>query len=347
QGSSVNLLTLDKVSPLHEACVGGNAACAKLLIEKGAKVNSATVDWNTPLFNACVSGNVACVNLLLQHGAKPQAEYHLSSPIHEAASRGHTECLEALLHHGADIDHNIKHLGTPLYVACTKQNVESVKKLLELGANLNTEGDTPLHAATRASRPDLVQLLLEHGADVKARNTEGKEPLDLATPGSEARRILMQREVMSKCEDVNDDSAIQDNSLLTVQALEARLQIKYLKLGRKNDLADNLGSALEKELLMLRDPISSLVNKTNTDFTVRVRTENARPTSSASLDAKAQLQHCIEEFVLDQELSSLGMSSEVDGGVCKQVIKNLSAVQLDVDRLAWGLCKSYSLFMDP
>ncbi|KAK1167828.1 ankyrin repeat and SOCS box protein 9-like [Acipenser oxyrinchus oxyrinchus] len=194
QGSSVNLLTLDKVSPLHEACVGGNAACAKLLIEKGAKVNSATVDWNTPLFNACVSGNVACVNLLLQHGAKPQAEYHLSSPIHEAASRGHTECLEALLHHGADIDHNIKHLGTPLYVACTKQNLESVKKLLELGANLNTEGDTPLHAATRASRPDLVQLLLEHGADTKARNTEGKEALDLATPGSEARRILMQRE---------------------------------------------------------------------------------------------------------------------------------------------------------
>ncbi|MGH0172243.1 UNVERIFIED_CONTAM: hypothetical protein FKN15_069208 [Acipenser sinensis] len=204
RGSSVNLLTLDKVSPLHEACVGGNAACAKLLIEKGAKVNSATVDWNTPLFNACVSGNVACVNLLLQHGAKLQTEYHLSSPIHEAASRGHTECLEALLHHGADIDHNIKHLGTPLYVACTKQNVESVKKLLELGANLNTEGDTPLHAATRASRPDLVQLLLEHGADVKARNTEGKEPLDLATPGSEARRILMQREGLPVTQNRNE-----------------------------------------------------------------------------------------------------------------------------------------------
>ncbi|XP_041128587.1 ankyrin repeat and SOCS box protein 9-like isoform X2 [Polyodon spathula] len=193
QGSSVNLLTLDQVSPLHQACVGGNAACAKLLIEKGAKVNSVTIDWNTPLFNACVSGNVACVNLLLQHGAKPQAECHLSSPIHEAASRGHTECLEALLHHGADIDHNIKHLGTPLYVACTKQNLESVKKLLELGANLNTEGDTPLHAAVRASKPDLVQLLLDHGADVKAKNTEGKEPLDLAAPSSEARRILMQR----------------------------------------------------------------------------------------------------------------------------------------------------------
>ncbi|MBN3284090.1 ASB11 protein, partial [Polyodon spathula] len=116
------------------------------------------------MFNACVSGNVACVNLLLQHGAKPQAECHLSSPIHEAASRGHTECLEALLHHGADTDHNINHLGTPLYVACTKRNLESVRKLLELDANLNTEGDTLLHAAARASRPDrggppsLIQL---------------------------------------------------------------------------------------------------------------------------------------------------------------------------------------------
>ncbi|RXM32719.1 Fanconi anemia group B protein [Acipenser ruthenus] len=125
-------------------------------------------------------------------------------------------------------------------------------------------------------------------------------------------------------------------------------EIKYLKLGRKKDLADSLASALEKELLMLRDSISSLVNKTDTDFTMRVRTENLRPTSTASsLDAKAQLQHYREEFALDQELSSLGMSSEVDGGVCKQVIKNLSAVQIDVDRVAWELCKSYSLFMDP
>lgn len=39
----MNAVTLDGVSPLHEACLGGHAACAKLLVEHGADVRSATI----------------------------------------------------------------------------------------------------------------------------------------------------------------------------------------------------------------------------------------------------------------------------------------------------------------
>lgn len=39
QGTCVNLNTMDRVSPLHGACIQGHAACAKLLMENGANVS--------------------------------------------------------------------------------------------------------------------------------------------------------------------------------------------------------------------------------------------------------------------------------------------------------------------
>lgn len=38
QGIHVDMVTLDGITPLHEACLGGHFACAKLLLELGADV---------------------------------------------------------------------------------------------------------------------------------------------------------------------------------------------------------------------------------------------------------------------------------------------------------------------
>lgn len=39
QGHSVNVLTIDHVTPLHEACAGDHVACARALIDAGANVS--------------------------------------------------------------------------------------------------------------------------------------------------------------------------------------------------------------------------------------------------------------------------------------------------------------------
>ncbi|XP_031451927.1 ankyrin repeat and SOCS box protein 11 isoform X1 [Phasianus colchicus] len=192
-GFNVNLVTTDRVSALHEACLGGHVACAKLLLENGAHVNAVTIDGITPLFNACCSGSVACVNMLLEFGAKPQVGNHLASPIHEAVKRGHRECMEVLLAHGVDIDQEDLHYGTLLYVACMYQRTDCVKKLLELGANVNAGKllDTPLHAAARKSSAEIVILLADYGANLKCRNAEFKCALDLAIPNSKVEQALL------------------------------------------------------------------------------------------------------------------------------------------------------------
>lgn len=39
RGASVNVVAVDSITPLHEACLGGQAQCVQLLLDAGAQVN--------------------------------------------------------------------------------------------------------------------------------------------------------------------------------------------------------------------------------------------------------------------------------------------------------------------
>uniref|UniRef100_A0A668SJN6 Ankyrin repeat and SOCS box containing 9 n=1 Tax=Oreochromis aureus TaxID=47969 RepID=A0A668SJN6_OREAU len=178
-------------SPIHEAAFNGRLLTLQKLIDQ---VNSSTLDGKTALTEACAQGHVTCVSLLLQHGAASLGTSQSSSPIHIAATKGHPECIEPLVQYGADVDQHVDKLGTPLQIACSNQHLSTVRKLLQLGANVNSSvsGDSPLHIAARQSSPELTSVLLEHGADLFLRNSEGSQPLDLAPPNSLTERLLKQ-----------------------------------------------------------------------------------------------------------------------------------------------------------
>ena len=56
--------------------------------------------------------------------------------------------------------------------------------LLEHGADVTARDNTrstPLHRALSLGSPEIVQLLIEHGANVNARNGKNKMPLHLAS----------------------------------------------------------------------------------------------------------------------------------------------------------------------
>ncbi|KAM4558501.1 ankyrin repeat and SOCS box protein 11 isoform 1-T1 [Odontesthes bonariensis] len=196
QGFHVDSLTIDRVSPLHEACLGGHFACAKFLLDSGANANEVTTDGATPLFNSCRSRSADCVRLLLQHGASVHTIHPLASPIHEAAKNGHRECLELLLlSSGAPIDMELPEVGTALYSACQAQAAACVEVLLHSGADVHAGRglESPLHAAVRGGGSNVVELLLDFGADRWCRNAEGRTPLDLSLPNSAVRVTLQKR----------------------------------------------------------------------------------------------------------------------------------------------------------
>lgn len=62
-----------------------------------------------------------------------------------------------------------------------------VKLLVEAGANINAidrsygDGNTPAHKAILIQRSDILQYLIEHGADETIRNSKGKSVKDYIT----------------------------------------------------------------------------------------------------------------------------------------------------------------------
>lgn len=57
---------------------------------------------------------------------------------------------------------------------------------MQAGANVNAKGldnETPLHDAAVNGHLKLVKLLVEKGADIYAKNSKGKTPVDIAAAG--------------------------------------------------------------------------------------------------------------------------------------------------------------------
>jgi hypothetical protein len=117
-----------------------------------------------------------------------------ATPFLRAAQSSDIELLRLLLEHGADPSINTTTGVTPLMVASgigwvegvtyewsAAQNLETLNLLLELGANVNVheseDGRTALMGAAHKGRADAIQLLVDHGADLAARDIGSRDSI--------------------------------------------------------------------------------------------------------------------------------------------------------------------------
>ncbi|HEY2384567.1 MAG TPA: ankyrin repeat domain-containing protein [Terriglobia bacterium] len=164
----------------------------KLLLARGANVNAPIKDstesrtvftgqWldengATPFLRASQSGDVELMKLLLAHGADPKISTVLGvTALQVASGIGWVE--------GITYEHS------------REETLEAVKLLLDLGLDPNAQADTgrvALHGAAHKGRPDVVQVLADHGAKLNMKdygNTDNRggklsvhlwEPVDYA-----------------------------------------------------------------------------------------------------------------------------------------------------------------------
>ncbi len=96
------------------------------------------------------------------------------TPVGLAAFFGHPEAVRFLLDHGADVHAVARNpmRVQPLHAATAARSVESVRLLLEAGADPNAEqqeGWTPIMVARQHGDDAIVELLLAHGSEDRAR----------------------------------------------------------------------------------------------------------------------------------------------------------------------------------
>jgi ankyrin repeat protein len=166
----------------------------KLLIAKGADVNARicgvestpeeckgdstetrtnfTMQWlfedgATPFLRAAQSGDVELMKLLLEHGANPKIfTAHNVTPLAVAAGIGWVEGVT--------------------YEWSPEQNLEALKMCLDLGIDPNVaddEGRTALHGAAHKGRPEVIQMLVDRGANLDAHDGGSRDSVNGALLG--------------------------------------------------------------------------------------------------------------------------------------------------------------------
>ena len=120
--------------------------------------------------------------LLTTIAAMVVATTALAGPIHTAAMNGDLAGVQAELDKGVDVDVDVKDEdgNSSLHWGATKGHKEVVELLIDQGADLDSKdesGMTPLHVAKNKA---IAELLITKGADVNEANKMGETPLDLA-----------------------------------------------------------------------------------------------------------------------------------------------------------------------
>ena len=200
----------ERVARFIEACRRGNSEAARQLLTADADLaNARDSHGSTGLHAAAARGDHEAVRLLLQRGADPNARDagDNASPLHFAAGGGHVETVRALLDEGADVHghgdvHEADVIGWATAIAGPNDiRGDVVPLLLERGARHHIfsamaigdldlirrlaeenpealdrrmsrfeHGQSPLHFAITRQRHDMLDLLIELGADLEARD---------------------------------------------------------------------------------------------------------------------------------------------------------------------------------
>ncbi len=129
---------------------------------------------DTRVADAAQAGNAAAVKALLQDGADVSAaQGYGMTALHWAAMRGDVELADMLLGAGANLKAATRIDGTmPLLLAAENGHTAVIGSLLAAGADAKAadrNGTTALMLAAAAGKADALRLLVQHGADVNAR----------------------------------------------------------------------------------------------------------------------------------------------------------------------------------
>lgn len=179
KGASPNSRSSNGWTPLMWAADGGHSDAVKILVDNGADIELSDKKGTTALMLATMRKRHGVTDVLLKRGASPNAsDKNRVTPLMIAASNGDTRTVGKLLALRAEVDARDKSGGTALMRA---SNVPIVNLLIRSGADVHArsvDGMTPLMAAARDQIFNVIIALLQHGADIRTQDKQGRTARD-------------------------------------------------------------------------------------------------------------------------------------------------------------------------
>jgi ankyrin repeat protein len=181
---------------IHEACRRGDVDAVRRLIAADPAVVDADDEhgWR-PIFHAGLWRHEEVVRLLIEAGADLAA--HDGYVMHYAGEVPNNKAIVGMLVQYGALDAHVRptdDLTRQFLATVFLADTARVRSLLARHPHLATtpdgRGDLPIHHAARNGDTEVVRLLLEHGADVNAKNPRGHTVLYCA--GGHGHRDTMQ-----------------------------------------------------------------------------------------------------------------------------------------------------------
>ena len=141
----------------------GHEAIVQMLLDRGADVNLHAND----AYKKALQSRTSSVRWHLP--AQPSRTTAAETSLHHAVRFGNSAIVQLLLDRGAYLEVKTKNGYTPLHRAVCEQ----------LG-QLHIDPQGRVRRASPSSQLEVVQLLLDRGADIHARTRDGKTPEGLA-----------------------------------------------------------------------------------------------------------------------------------------------------------------------
>jgi ankyrin repeat protein len=207
--------------PLHMACAYGGVEDVVELIRLGVNVNSLADMGQIAINEAILRKNIEMVRILLENGARLDIENEFNQkPIDYALRVGDQEIMQLIsswrvvdsnfeiddllvrYQEYEDFNQEIINLNSenvlgefPVHIAIKNQSIADLRGIIKSGGDLNLPTNdglslTPLHYAIGTCQLEMVQLLIENGANVEIKDSFHRTPLYMAFLIGETKQLF-------------------------------------------------------------------------------------------------------------------------------------------------------------